>query len=146
MCILRNKVLTGLILFLLLNYSLAFADEGVSDTKALREEVALLKEQINALEARLKATETKVAATPVATGTSLAQETGLSSTITSFAKEVEVHGFDGGVVGERPGTVPAVEGDGSGRVGEVHLGEVHHGWKQRLSNNLSAPFGGLFIS
>ncbi|MFA6321096.1 MAG: outer membrane beta-barrel protein, partial [Candidatus Omnitrophota bacterium] len=93
---LRNKVLTVFMLFSLVSCSLAFADDGVGDTKALKEEISLLKERINSLERRLQTTETKVAAAPavsVATGTSASPENGLSSMVTSFAKEIQVHGF-----------------------------------------------------
>src|SRR3989338_4945093 len=65
----------------------AIADAG-DETDVLKKEIAALKERLNALEARLQQSETKVAKVE-----KMAPEAGLPTAITTFAKEIEVHGF-----------------------------------------------------
>jgi hypothetical protein len=68
-----------------------FADD--SDTEALKQEITLLKERINSLEVRLRKNEATRAAATAPPERSITSETGLSSILTTFAKEIQVHGF-----------------------------------------------------
>lgn len=61
-----------------------------SETDELRKEIALLKERIGTLEARLEASEKK---TPAAATEKPAPESGVSQIVTSFARDIQVHGF-----------------------------------------------------
>src|SRR3989338_5044827 len=70
---------------------LAFADAGDDDNAKLKEEISILKERLNALEARLGQSEAKVAKVEKEK-TAATPEAGIPAAITSFAKEIEVHG------------------------------------------------------
>lgn len=59
-----KKILSLSVVFSLLFLNLAWADEGPSDTEALRKEIQSLKQRLQALEKRLESTEKKVVEGP----------------------------------------------------------------------------------
>lgn len=68
----------------------AFADQAAIENAELKKEIALLKERLNALEEKVKLSETK---TENIERKVSAPGTGMQEAVTSFAKEIEVHGF-----------------------------------------------------
>src|SRR3989338_2501982 len=72
-------------LSLMMVSSPAFADSG-DDTEGLKKEIGILKERLNALEARLQKSDAK------AVEMEKMPMEGVPAAITSFAKEIEVHG------------------------------------------------------
>src|SRR3989338_10359083 len=89
-----KRVLVGDMVVLLCSAStpfLAFADAGADENEELKREIVGLKERLNALEARLEKSEAKVIKVEKEKMEPM-PETGLPAAITSFAKEIEVHG------------------------------------------------------
>lgn len=88
-----KKVVSGIAIVALcvtaMPYSVS-ADAG-DDTAALKKEMAILKERLSALETRLQQSEVKVAKVEKEKAMPMS-EAGIPAAITSFAKEIDVHG------------------------------------------------------
>ncbi|MFA4981047.1 MAG: porin [Candidatus Omnitrophota bacterium] len=86
-----SKRISVILLFALLANPLpVFSDAVPSETEELRKEIAALKDRLVALEARLEKSETR---TPVIKAQNVEPDSGISAAVTSFAREIEVHGF-----------------------------------------------------
>jgi hypothetical protein len=89
---LKAEILIIIAIFLILqmNPKSIFANTGVDETEDLKKEITSLKERLSALEVRLEQSEIKTANIEKEKSS---YESGIPGTVTSFAREIEVHGF-----------------------------------------------------